>query len=449
VGKSIGISMIQENVILGAGIGGLSLATFLESPSLLLEKESKVGGLCRSFPFQGTHYDIGPHIIFSKHQDVLDIHNSMVDVKYHERLNRIFVLNQYIKYPFENHLGQLPDSNRDSCLVEFVNNPYTSIKASNMQQFFLSKFGEGMTDLYFSPYNKKIWKFDTAALDLQMVERIPAPPAEDVINGAKGIFKEGYTHQLQFSYPSSGGFQTLVNEYENRLSVNGSRVILNESVVKVLNNKNRWEIETTKQNYEANHLVSTIPLPSLIKLLVDVPKEIIEISEELKFNSIHIVMLQFENDRLTDQFALYIPDTDIIFHRLSRLNFLGDAYGANSGVFNVMLEVTFRPESHLARLSKEEILEKCIEGMEKLKIATRGELIASEIQTFEHAYVIYDLNHRKNVDTILQFVGSKGITCHGRFGKFEYQNSDQVVKDSLDLAKLLNNKNRKEILSVD
>jgi protoporphyrinogen oxidase len=148
-------------------------------------------------------------------------------------------------------------------------------------------------------------------------------------------------------------------------------------------------------------------------------------------------MLQFKKDRLTDQFALYIPDSEVIFHRLTRLNFLGDAYGGSSDVFNVMLEVTFRPGSYLSTLSSEDILEKCLQGLEKLEIARKDELLASEIRTFEHAYVIYDLNHRKNVDALL----SRGIICHGRFGKFEYQNSDQVVKDSMDLAIQINSAN--------
>ena len=430
--------MMHDNIILGAGIGGLSLALLLDEPSLILEKEETAGGLCRSFDFQGIHYDIGPHIIFSKHKEVLDLHNSMVDVRFHERLNRILVSNKYVKYPFENHLGQLPDSNREVCLSEFLSNPYKSVEPSNMQQFFLSKFGEGMTDLYFAPYNKKIWKFDTSALDLQMVERIPDPPVEDIVNGAKGEFKEGYTHQLQFSYPSEGGFQTIVDEYLKRAILLGTQVKLNECVVKIAQDNDVWHVQTNTQIFTTRRLISTIPLPNLIQLLPDVPQSVIDTSEELKFNSIHIVMLQFKKDRLVDQFALYIPDSEVIFHRLTRLNFLGEAYGGNSDVFNVMLEVTFRPGSYLSTLSSEDILERCLQGLEKLEIANREELLASEVRTFEHAYVIYDLNHRKNVDTLLKYISSRGIICHGRFGKFEYQNSDQVVKDSMDLAKQIN-----------
>ena len=39
---------------------------------LRLEKEKIPGGLLRSFNCNGIAYDIGPHIIFSKHKDILE-----------------------------------------------------------------------------------------------------------------------------------------------------------------------------------------------------------------------------------------------------------------------------------------------------------------------------------------------------------------------------------------
>ena len=53
--------------ILGGGIAGLSLAANVLEECVVLEKEDRVGGLCRSFAFDKITYDIGPHIVFSKH----------------------------------------------------------------------------------------------------------------------------------------------------------------------------------------------------------------------------------------------------------------------------------------------------------------------------------------------------------------------------------------------
>lgn len=424
--------------ILGGGIAGLSLSSFLNTPTIILESEERVGGLCRSYSFRNFVYDIGPHIIFSKNQKVLELHNSLVPVAQLLRLNKILIDGAVLKYPFENHLGELPRALVDKCLQEFLNNPYEKLSISNMQQFFLAKFGEGMTDVYFGPYNKKIWKFDPSCLDLQMVDRIPSPPAEDVISGASGNYKEGYTHQLYFTYPKSGGFESIVHAYEAKCIAKDDQIFVNSRVTSLEKSGSSWTIRTESGEFSAEEIVSTIPLNILPTLVPAAPQEILDIASRLLYNSIHIVVMQFENDVLLEQFALYVPDANVIFHRLSRLNFLGPEYGEGSGKFNVMLEVTFRQGSHLGTLDESEIINRCLDGLEKLGITSRDQMIDAEVRTFEYAYVIYDIEHRSNVDKVISWANSLGIHCHGRFGKFEYQNSDAVVGDSMVLAELLN-----------
>ena len=60
--------------------------------------------------------------------------------------------------------------------------------------------------------------------------------------------------------------------------------------------------------------------------------------------------------------------------------------------------------------------------------------------------MIYDLGHRNRTDLLISHYKSLGITCHGRFGKFEYQNSDAVVADSIELANQMNNSQIKNVL---
>ncbi len=428
----------MKYVILGGGIAGLSLSSMLEAESLLLEKESRLGGLCRSFPFHEIVYDVGPHIIFSKHQEVLDLQSSLTAMNKLKRLNRIIIQGKSVKYPFENHLGMLEEDLKDECLIEFLHNPYSSNKPTNMKHFFLTKFGDGMTKIYFDPYNSKIWKYDSSYLDLQMVERIPNPPIEDVINGAKGNYKEGYEHQLNFLYPEKGGYQSVIDAFAEKARNRGHTLLTGIKIESIEKLQNKWLISTDNGCFEAEKLISTIPLPQLPGIVKNAHESILNLAQEMKYNSIHIVMMKFHRDRLEDQFALYIPNKEIIFHRLTRINFLGTNYGLKSQYLYLMMEITFRPNSYISKLENDQIRDACIKGLEELGIINRNEFIDYEIKTFEHAYVIYDLEHRCRTDEILNWAINLGITCHGRFGKFEYQNSDQVIWDSISLSSELN-----------
>src|SRR5207245_8587702 len=83
----------------------------------------------------------------------------------------------------------------------------------NLEDRSSKTFGEGITDKYFIPYNRKIWNFDPEKLGLYFVSRIPKPPMEDVLKSAIGIPTEGYLHQLYFYYPNEGGYEAVVHAF--------------------------------------------------------------------------------------------------------------------------------------------------------------------------------------------------------------------------------------------
>jgi len=427
---------MAKTIILGGGIAGLSLASFLEGETVVLEREPDVGGLSRSFQLDGVSYDIGPHIIFSKNKEVLDLHTEMIPTNQVRRSNQIFYKGVYVKYPFENDLSKLPKEDRDYCLQEFLENPYEDYSPTNMLQFFLKTFGEGITHLYLQPYNQKIWKFDPACLDLQMVERIPKPPKEDVIASANGVETEGYLHQLYFHYPAEGGFQSLVNAYAEKAKAKGD-VRSGVNVKSIEGGPGKWRIGTPDGEITGDSLISCIPLHELFKYLTP-PPEIAQTVSKLKYNSIHIVAIHVRKDHIGNHFAIYFPDQETIFHRLSKLNFLGESYCNKDGGSTLLAEVTFRPESYLAGISVEEIERQVLEGLEKMGMIELADLVSIETRTFKYAYVIYDLEHRKNADATLNYLKGIGIRCAGRFAQFEYFNTDAVVESTLKLARELN-----------
>lgn len=430
--------------ILGGGMSAISLAYFLQKNSSIssihiYEKDRKLGGLCRSFNCNGIYYDVGPHIIFSKHKEILNLmlkllQNNKNKIK---RSNQILLNGNYIKYPFENNLSSLKNRKLiDQCLISFKNNPYENIEAKNMLQFFLKTFGEGITNIYLRPYNEKIWKYDPSCMDTQMVDRIPKPPLEDIIRSAEGNNSEGYLHQLFFHYPKKGGIESLVKSFINQL--NKKKIFLHtDHEVISLSKKQNYFIVNEDYELKFDKIISTIPLEKLGHIYNKTPKNILKISSNLRFNSIITCLVNIKGIIAKDHFAMMVPDKSIIFHRLSRLDFLGKNYSIK-GTTTFLVEVTYREGSYISSISDKMLFNKICSGLKKIKyIKDRKDINFYELKKFSHAYVIYDLDHRKKVDDLTKYYKKQNIIVNGRFGSYEYLNSDQIIKQSFDLSKEL------------
>ena len=305
-----------------------------------------------------------------------------------------------------------------------------------MLQFFLHTFGEGITNLYLRPYNEKIWKFDPSFLDLQMVGRIPKPTRQDILNSAAGETIDGYLHQLYFYYPCRGGIESLVRSftdcYSDKVKIRASQKI--ESVEKA---KGGYRI-STNIGYSASDLViSTIPANEFCRMYQGVPEDVQDAGHNLRYNSIVIVIVQLSQDRTGDNFAFMIADKSILFHRVSKIDFLGEAYHQpNTATF--MLEITYRKDDSISQLSDEEIMNKASEGLYKLGFADdETKILSYTVKHFEYAYVLYDLDHQSKMKKIRDYFTEQGVFLHGRFGNFEYLNMDSIIDESKKLSDLI------------
>jgi hypothetical protein len=115
-----------KTAILGGGLTGITLARLLQEKGeevIILEREPDYGGLCRSRVNSGFTFDRGgSHIIFSRDAEVLTFIRDVLgeNSQQNRRNTKIFYKGQYIKYPFENGLYQLPKEDLFFCINEFI-----------------------------------------------------------------------------------------------------------------------------------------------------------------------------------------------------------------------------------------------------------------------------------------------------------------------------------------
>lgn len=427
-------------VILGGGLSAVSLAYNIMDRSnideiIIIEKEDKLGGLCRSYKMDNVVYDVGPHIIFSKDEQVLEHMKTMLKDNIHmkRRSNQIIHKGTLIQYPFENDLSKLNDKDKFYAINAFINNPYENYNPENMHQFFLKTFGEGITNLYLRPYNEKIWKFDPSYMNTRMVERIPKPPKEDILASANGKTIDGYLHQLYFYYPNNGGMESLVKAYISKFNKK-IKIMTNSHIESINKENNVFKIKLSDETILTDTLVSTIPIGEFTELYKRTPKRVFTSSHNLKYNSIIIGIVQVSKDLSGDNFAFYVADSSIIFHRISKLDFLGDNYHED-GKVTYMVEITYRENDIYDKMSDTEILDNIKNGLKKIGFITDDkDILKTNLKRFKYAYVIYDIDYEKNIKIVRRYFEKEKIYLHGRFGNFEYINMDRVIKDSMDLS---------------
>lgn len=427
--------------ILGGGLSALSLAYFLQDRSdiskiTLLEKEKTIGGLCRTFETNGIEYDVGPHIIFSKDKEILDFMNGLLgeNNEKHRRSNRILHKKAFVQYPFENDLSKLPDEDKAYCVNAFMHNPYENYNAKNMLQFFLKTFGEGITNLYLRPYNEKIWKFDPSFMDTQMVDRIPKPPKEDILKSAAGETIDGYTHQLYFTYPKQGGTAAIVQALREKLS-GKVEILTNCPVESVRKTEKGFEVVAGGKTFVSDRLVSTMPLGEFTALYnAEKPAEVVSAAKNLRSNAIAISIVNVKPDRAGDNYAFMIADKNVIFHRLSKLDFMGGRYHKPDSA-TYMIEVTYRKNDRVDLMTDAELTAKIIGGLKEIGfIDGESDVNFTDLKRFDYAYVIYDLEHKENTTVLRDYFKQQGIELNGRFGSFEYLNMDAIIRQSKNLA---------------
>lgn len=426
---------MSEVVILGAGLSGLSAAYHLNQSCEIFEKEERAGGLCRSLKIGDFIFDYGPHILFPKDKYVADLIRNLLGKNLRIQSRQAWIYHKfcdvYTRFPFQSHLYGLPASVVKDCILGFFNTLKKKEKnPENYEEWIIWNFGEGIARHLMIPYAEKIWTLPPSKMNYEWVwNRVPRLSLEELLEGALHDNPRLFGFNTEFWYPSHGGIEALAASFLSgarnlRLKKEATCVYLKQKCVEFNDHK--------KVYYEK--LISTLPLPEIIKRIDDVPEEVRKASQGLEHNSVYCVNLGIERERITPYHYIYFYEPDFLFHRISFPMNLSP-YTTPKGFSSVTTEISY---SKYRKISKENIVERVIGDLIKAKILLPDDkIVVSDVADIKCAYIIYDLNHRKNVKKIHEFLRKNHIIPCGRFGEWEYFNMDHSIASGKRIAEEL------------
>jgi protoporphyrinogen oxidase len=157
----------------------------------------------------------------------------------------------------------------------------------------------------------------------------------------------------------------------------------------------------------------------------------------LRYNAIYIAMIAVNDTSLMDKSAIYIPDPEVLPHRVCYMGFFSPNM-VREGTSSLIAEITCRPGSDVDNAGKDWVLQKSIDDLDRVGVIRKENVIATEIRRIEYAYPVYDLHYTKNSQIVRNYFSSIGVHLLGRFAEFEYINSDECLRRAVALAERLN-----------
>jgi protoporphyrinogen oxidase len=387
------------------------------------------GGLLHSEVVNGYLFDTGgSHVFFSARRDVIDGVLSMGGGWVaRERAAYVLLDGVLVPYPFENGIYVLPTEKRaryGASLIKALAE-YRDERPKNFMEWALRTFGREVAEDYLIPYNEKIWKRPLEQLSADwayMPGRLPLPSLEDIVRAAAGLPTVGYKEQARFYYPKRGG---IVKQWEvayeraESLGVKFLRTEVRE--VKALSSE-----YVINRQLRADRVINTLPLkeaPSIFGL----SEEAFKAAERLDYNSVVVVGLGLKRSG-PRQHWIYVPDKRIVFHRYAWISNYGEDVPLNRSA--MIAEVTIPPTQ---KKDLEELKASVVCDLAAIDAINEGEVEIVEAWYNKYGYPIHTLTHSSDVATITQNLAEIGVLTFGRWGNWQYWNTDKIYEKAMEI----------------
>jgi len=422
-----------QALVIGAGPSGLAVAYALQGNTLVLEKEDSVGGLCRSITQDGGVFDIGGHSFHTPYPEVFELVQEMLDDELflQQRDARIFSHGTLIPYPFQKNYDQLPDADVvQACEDGLRTRSGDPAGAANFKEYILRKFGSGIAEHFMLPYNRKLWARDLDTISCEWVsERVAGPKGESEKFDTTGGKRKPLQADTRVGYPSQGGFEEIYRSFVPHLPA----LKVNKAVVHI---DPQARIATTSDGsqYQWEFLISTIPLPILVRMVEGTPPDIIARADQLEYMSLRVELLLTKRPLTTPIQRIYVASPNIPPHKIA-LNHNSSEYLRQQPHHAITAEVSL---SEQKPVNVDEIAPKTIDFLVRCGVLdSADDIIWSGHVDVKYAYPVYTQARPVLLDSIRGWLGQYQIYTLGRFGDWEYINSDKCVMKALMLGHTL------------
>jgi len=420
-------------VILGAGPTGLGAAVRLHELGhdrwQVIEQEDRPGGLARSYVDDaGFTWDCGGHVQFSHYAyyDALcdrAVGDAWLD---HERESWIWIKGRFVPYPFQNNIQRLDPADRDRALADVVRAAACrERRPANFAEWIVATFGDALAELFFFPYNRKVWGYPLERLGISwMGERVAVPDVERLRRNVRtGEDDLSWGPNNMFRFPLHGGTGAIwkgvaaaLPAEKIRFGAEVTAVRLAERIVELRDGR--------RVPYDA--LVSSLPLDVLCTMATDLPAALRQAAGRLVYSAVHVLGVGLRGpkpDTLARKCWMYFPEAHSPYYRVTVFsNYSPHNVPPDDACWSLMAEVSETPEKPV---QVETLRRDVLAAMRSDGLLGGAEVVSFWHRREAHGYPTPFLGRDETLACLLPGLEAHRVFSRGRFGAWKYEVSNQ------------------------
>jgi protoporphyrinogen oxidase len=437
--------------ILGAGPTGIGAAWRLSQhfasdnnpasgpyafrPFLLIDKSNVPGGRASSIrTAEGFTFDYGGHVLFPhlEYGEFIELLDQVIpEWQWSTPVRGVWIANRFIPTPVQRNIHRLPLPALAKCLWGLMRRSTTENGTEpTLQQYLEGQFGEPLTRYVLAPLNRKMWAHDPRVLGSAWSshrsgsgeKNIPDVQVSAVIrNLLLNRDDAGWTESTTVRYPLMGGVGAIWERVFALLPATCHRLDSRVSEVDA-GRKKLCLADGSTIHYD--HLVSSIPLDHLLRMMLDRP-ELQRRSTEFRAAKVQLFGFGLNGEMpqvLRNVHALNIPDPKVPFWRVNFPSNFSPGNVPDSGkTWSILCESSLSRESHAQHQPDQ--IESALRQLGFLRPSNR--VVSVFTAALEHGYPVPFAGRDELLDQVQGQLERLGIYSRGRFGGWRYEVSNQ------------------------
>jgi protoporphyrinogen oxidase len=249
------------------------------------------------------------------------------------------------------------------------------------------------------------------------------------------LFRTRGTRSLinEFHYPILGPgmmWQRFTEDVDRR----GGKVNTGQKVIGIEHDRSRVRGLVTvshdgKTRMGANHVISSMPLPELVRCLNPVPPdEVVRAARGLRYRDFLVVALMTERTSMFPDQWIYMHSPDVRVGRIQNFGNWSSAMVPDPQTSSLGMEYFCDEGDELWQMPDNELIALAERELVKLGLARMDDIKDGVVVRQPKAYPIYDGAYRSNLETVRRFLETlENLQTVGRNGMHRYNNMDHSM----------------------